>query len=301
MNSKGGWFVGMYEQLLQYLITGITVGSAYALVGLGFAIIYNASDVVNFAQGEFVMIGAMSAIFLNAAGVPYVVALGLAIVITVAVGMALEKFAIEPARNASVVSTIIITIGASILLRGAALLIWGKDIYGLKPFTGEQTIHIGPATMLPQNLWVMGCTAISVILVKYFFDHTKTGKAILACSYNKKAAYLVGINVKKMLLISYGLSACLGAIAGILIAPITFFTYNAGVMLGLKGFSAAILGGMGNPMGAVAGGLMLGLLESIGAGLISSGYKDAIAFIIILLVLFFRPSGLFGKSAWERV
>jgi len=293
--------VGMYEQLLQNLITGITVGSAYALVGLGFAIIYNASDVVNFAQGEFVMIGAMSAIFLNAAGVPYVVALGLAIVITVAVGMALEKFAIEPARNASVVSTIIITIGASILLRGAALLIWGKDIYGLKPFTGEQTIHIGPATMLPQNLWVMGCTAISVILVKYFFDHTKTGKAILACSYNKKAAYLVGINVKKMLLISYGLSACLGAIAGILIAPITFFTYNAGVMLGLKGFSAAILGGMGNPMGAVAGGLMLGLLESIGAGLISSGYKDAIAFIIILLVLFFRPSGLFGKSAWERV
>ncbi len=293
--------MGMYEQLLQYLITGITVGSAYALVGLGFAIIYNASDVVNFAQGEFVMIGAMSAIFLNAAGVPYVVALGLAIVITVAVGMALEKFAIEPARNASVVSTIIITIGASILLRGAALLIWGKDIYGLKPFTGEQTIHIGPATMLPQNLWVMGCTAISVILVKYFFDHTKTGKAILACSYNKKAAYLVGINVKKMLLISYGLSACLGAIAGILIAPITFFTYNAGVMLGLKGFSAAILGGMGNPMGAVAGGLMLGLLESIGAGLISSGYKDAIAFIIILLVLFFRPSGLFGKSAWERV
>jgi len=293
--------VRMYEQLLQYLITGITVGSAYALVGLGFAIIYNASDVVNFAQGEFVMIGAMSAIFLHAAGVPYVVALALAVLITVAVGMALEKFAIEPARNASVVSTIIITIGASILLRGAALLIWGKDIYGLKPFTGEQTIHLGPATLLPQNLWVMGGTAISVLLVKYFFDHTRTGKAILACSYNKKAAYLVGINVKKMLLISYGLSACLGAIAGILIAPITFFTYNAGVMLGLKGFSAAILGGMGNPMGAVAGGLMLGLLESIGAGLISSGYKDAIAFIIILLVLFFKPSGLFGKSAGERV
>ncbi len=291
----------MYEQLLQYLITGITVGSAYALVGLGFAIIYNASDVVNFAQGEFVMIGAMSAIFLNAAGIPYVLSIALAVAITAAVGMALEKFAIEPARNASVVSTIIITIGASILLRGAALLIWGKDIYGLKPFTGEETIHIGPATLLPQNLWVMGCTAVSVFLVKYFFDRTRTGKAILACSYNKRAAYLVGINVKKMLLISYGLSACLGAVAGILIAPITFFTYNAGVMLGLKGFSAAILGGMGNPMGAVAGGLMLGLLESIGAGLISSGYKDAIAFIIILLVLFLKPSGLFGKSSWERV
>ncbi len=291
----------MSDQLIQFLITGITVGSAYALVGLGFAIIYNASDVVNFAQGEFVMIGAMSAVFLLGAGVPYFFALVAAIVITICVGLALEKFAIERARDASVVTTIIITIGASIFLRGAALLLWGKDIYALPSFTGETPIYIGKATLLPQNIWVMAGTAISVLLVNYFFGHTATGKAILACSYNRKAACLVGINVKRMLLVSYGLSAGLGALAGILIAPITYVTYDAGVMLGLKGFSAAILGGMGNPMGAVAGGLLLGVLESIGAGFISSGYKDAIAFIVILMVLFLKPGGLFGRAEAERV
>ncbi len=291
----------MIDLLFQFILTGITTGSTYALVGLGFAIIYNASDVVNFAQGEFVMIGAMSAIFLHAWGIPLPIALVAAVAIAVIVGLMLEKFAIEPAKGASVVSTIIITIGASIFLRGAALLIWGKDIYALPHFSGETPIRIGNATILPQNLWVMGGTVAVVLFVRYFFDHTMLGKAILACSYNRKAAHLVGIDVKKMLLVSYGLSAGLGALAGILIAPITYMTYDAGVMLGLKGFCSAILGGMGSSMGAVAGGVILGVVESVGAGLISSGYKDAIAFIIILLVLFFKPSGLFGKSQTERV
>ncbi len=289
------------DQLLQFFISGLTVGSIYALVALGFSIIYNASDVVNFAQGEFVMIGAMSAIFMLKAGIPYPLAIFLAILISATVGLCLEKFAIEPAKRATVVSTIIITIGASIFLRGAALLIWGKDIYGLPPFTDNTPIHIGRATMLPQNLWVMLGTAFLVIVVRYFFDKTRVGKAILACSYNKKAAYLVGINVKTMLLIAYGLSAALGAVAGVLIAPITFMTYGAGVMLGLKGFCAAILGGMGNSMGAVLGGLILGIVETVGAGFISSGYKDAIAFFVILLVLFFKPSGILGKGEVERV
>ncbi len=289
------------DQLLQFIISGLTVGSIYALVALGFSIIYNASDVVNFAQGEFVMIGAMSAIFLMKAGLSYPLSAFLAIGITAAVGLALEKFAIEPAKNATVVTTIIITIGASIFLRGAALLIWGKEIYGLPPFTSNNPIQIGNATILPQNLWVMLGTAITVLGVKYFFDHTRMGKAILACSYNKKAAYLVGINVKRMLLISYGLSAALGAAAGLLVTPITFMSYGAGVMLGLKGFCAAILGGMGNSMGAVLGGLILGLVETVGAGFISSGYKDAIAFFVIMLVLFIKPSGILGKGETERV
>jgi len=289
------------DQLLQFLISGLTVGSIYALVALGFSIIYNASDVVNFAQGEFVMIGAMSAIFMLKAGISYPLAAFLAIVITAGVGLALDKFAIEPAKNATVVSTIIITIGASIFLRGAALLIWGKEIYGLPPFTNNDPIRIGNATILPQNLWVMLGTAVTVFAVKYFFDHTRMGKAILACSFNKKAAYLVGINVKRMLLISYGLSAALGAMAGLLVTPITFMSYNAGVMLGLKGFCAAILGGMGNSMGAVLGGVLLGIVETVGAGFISSGYKDAIAFLVIMLVLFIKPSGLLGKGEAERV
>lgn len=293
----------MFDQILQFLLTGITVGSTYALVGLGFAIIYNASDVVNFSQGEFVMISAMSAVALSAgdSGLPlWAAALG-AVLITTLVGMALQRFAIAPARGASVVTTIIITIGASIFLRGVALLVWGKDLFALPPFSGDAPIQIGNATVLPQSLWVMGGAALLVLGAQYFFTHTTLGKAILACSCNKTAAHLVGINVSIMLLVAYGLSAALGAMAGILVAPITFASYDTGVMLGLKGFSAAILGGMGNPMGAVAGGLLLGLIESLSAGLISSGYKDAIGFIILLLVLFFRPSGLFGKASVERV
>ncbi|MCP4996468.1 MAG: branched-chain amino acid ABC transporter permease [Gammaproteobacteria bacterium] len=292
----------MTDQLLQFIFTGVTVGATYALVALGFAIIYNASDVVNFAQGEFVMIGAMSAVALSAGnGLPMPLALLGAVVITICVGLLLQRFAIAPARGASVVTTIIITIGASIFLRGVALLVWGKDIFAMPAFSGEEPIMIGQATIVPQNLWVMGGAGILVLAVHYFFNHTLMGKAILACACNRKAAHLVGINVGLMMLVAYGLSAFLGAMAGILVAPITFTSYDAGVMLGLKGFSAAILGGMGNPMGAVAGGLLLGLIESLSAGFISSGYKDAIGFIILLLVLFFRPGGLFGKATSERV
>lgn len=292
----------MFDQILQFVLTGVTVGATYALVALGFAIIYNASDVVNFSQGEFVMLGAMASIAFSAGnGLPLWLAAICAVLLVICIGMALQRFAIAPARGASVVTTIIITIGASIFLRGVALLLWGKDIFGMPHFSGEQPIKIGEATLLPQNLWVMGGASVLVLGVHYFFNHTTNGKAVLACSCNRTAAQLVGINVSMMMLIAYGLSALLGSLAGILVAPITFTSYDAGVMLGLKGFSAAILGGFGNPMGAVAGGLLLGLIESLAAGLISSGYKDAIGFVILLLVLFFKPSGLFGKASAERV
>jgi branched-chain amino acid transport system permease protein len=284
----------MLDQLFQFLVTGITIGSTYALVGLGFALIYNASDVVNFAQGEFVMLGAMTAIALLAAGLPLPLAASVATLIAVLVGLLL-------AMGASVVSTIIITIGAAIFLRGIAMLLWGKDFHSLPAFSGDAPIRIGGATLLPQSLWVLGVTVALVALVRFFLDRTLLGKALLACSFNRAAAQLVGINVRVMLRLAYGLSAGLGALAGILIAPITFSSYESGVMLGLKGFSAAIVGGIGNPMGAVAGGLSLGVLESLGAGLISSGYKDAIAFLFVLMVLFFEPTGLFGHKTAERV
>jgi len=291
----------MLDQLFQFLVTGITIGSTYALVGLGFALIYNASDVVNFAQGEFVMLGAMTAIALLAAGLPLPLAAIGATLIAVLVGLLLERFAIEPALGASVVATIIITIGAAIFLRGIAMLLWGKDFHSLPAFSGDTPIRLGGATLLPQSLWVLGVTVALVALVRFFLDRTLLGKALLACSFNRAAAQLVGIDVRAMLRLAYGLSAGLGALAGILVAPITFSSYEAGVMLGLKGFSAAIVGGIGNPMGAVAGGLLLGVLESLGAGLISSGYKDAIAFLFVLMVLFFEPTGLFGHKTAERV
>jgi branched-chain amino acid transport system permease protein len=291
----------MSAQFMQYLLTGLTVGAIYALVALGFSIIYNASQVINFAQGEFVMIGGMATVSLNAAGLPYLLAIPLAIAAAALIGLALEKFAVEPARGASVVTLIIITIGASIFLRGLAMVVWDKRFHAAKPFTGDTPIAIAGATILPQSLWVLGVTLAIVLALSWFFGRTLLGKAMLATSHNRLAAQLVGINVRMVLFLSFGLSAALGAVAGILIAPITTTSYDVGVMLGLKGFAAAILGGLGSGVGAVVGGLVLGIAETMSAGYLSSAYKDAIAFVIILVVLFFLPSGLFGKRGGERV
>jgi branched-chain amino acid transport system permease protein len=291
----------MTAQFTQFLLTGLTIGAIYALVALGFAIIYNASHVINFAQGEFVMVGGMVSVSLIQFGLPLLLALALAVLAAAAVGMALERFAIEPARGASPVTLIIITIGASILLRGLATLVWDKKLHNIPSFSGDTPIQIGGATILPQSLWVIGISLVTMFLLGRFFGHTLIGKAILATSHNPVAAQLCGINVRFMLFLSFGLSAALGAVAGILIAPITLTSWDVGVMLGLKGFAAAILGGLGSGVGAVLGGLILGLAESMGAGYISSAYKDAIAFVIILAVLFFMPSGLLGKHSLERV
>jgi len=286
---------------VQFLLSGLTTGAIYALVALGFAIIYNASHVINFAQGEFVMIGGMASAGFIGAGLPMPLAIVLAVSVSILVGLLLETLAVEPARNAPVVTLIIITIGASILLRGLATLVWDKKIHSLPAFSGEAPIAIGGASLLPQVLWVLGASAAALAALWWFFNRTLTGKAMLAVSYNRLAAQLVGISVRKVLLVSFGLSAGLGALAGILIAPISFTSWDIGVMLGLKGFAAAILGGLGSGPGAIAGGLALGLLEALGAGYLSSAYKDAFAFVILLGTLVFLPNGFFGRRAAERV
>jgi len=291
----------MSAEFLQFLLAGLTAGAIYALVALGFTIIYNASHVINFAQGEFVMIGGMATVSLAAAGLPLPAAIAAAVLAAAAVGLALEKFAVEPARGAPVVTLIIITIGASILLRGLATLVWDKKIHALKPFSGDAPIRIGGATLAPQSLWVLGVTLVIVLVLAWFFNRTLLGKALLATSHNRLAAQLVGINVRRVLLVSFGLSAALGAIAGILTAPITFTSWDVGIMLGLKGFAAAILGGLGSGPGAIVGGLALGIVEAMGAGYVSSAYKDAIAFVVLLAVLFFLPGGLLGRGGAERV
>jgi branched-chain amino acid transport system permease protein len=277
------------------------VGSIYALVALGFSIVFNASRVINFAQGEFVMIGGMSAVSLLALGAPMALALAGAVVVATVVGLVVEKLAIERARRADVVTLIIITIGASILLRGVAQVVWDKSVHRLPPLAGDTPVTLFGATILPQSLWVLAATVVIMAALTYFFRRTRLGKAMLATSHNRLAAQLVGIDVDRVLFASFGLAAGLGAVAGVLIAPIAFTAYDAGIMLGLKGFAAAILGGLGSFPGAIAGGLTLGLLESIGAGYVSSAYKDAIAFVIILGVLFVRPDGLLGALRSERV
>ena len=291
----------MSAELAQFLLSGLTVGAIYALVALGFSIIYNASHVINFAQGEFVMIGGMATASLLGAGLPLAPAALGAVALAALIGMALARFAVQPARGASVVTLIIITIGAAILLRGLASIVWDKRIHALPAFSGDQPINVAGATLAPQSLWVIGVTALAVTALWGFFNRTLTGKAILAVSHNRLAAQLVGISVQRVLLVSFALSAALGALAGILIGPITFTSWDVGLLLGLKGFAAAILGGMGSGPGAVVGGLTLGLLESLGAGYLSSAYKDAIAFIVMLAVLMLMPGGLLGGRATERV
>jgi len=287
----------LFEQLLQYTLSGLSTGAIYSLIGLGFAIIYNSTSIINFAQGEFVMLGGMLTLFFHTAlGLSLPLAIILAVVVTTAVGALFERLAISPLKDAEPIVLVIITIGGSILIRGVAMLLWGKDTHALPMFSGNEPITLMGAAMMPQNLWIFGITLIIIMANRLFFHHSISGKAMRACSFNRTASRLVGIDVKRMILFSFVISSAMGAAAGIIIAPLTMTSYDVGVMLGLKGFCAAIIGGMTTGMGTVAGGLLVGVLESLGAGLVSSGYKDAIAFIILLIILLIRPQGLFGKG-----
>ncbi len=291
----------MLSALLQFVFSGLTVGATYALAALGFTLIYSASGVINFAQGEFIMLGGMSAVMLTQVGVPLALAIVLAIALTSAIGILVEKLAIEPAGDADVGTLIIITIGASLTLRGLVQVLLGKGTHALAPFSGDAPIALLGATLLPQSLWAIGLTLVIVVVLAWFFDRTRTGKAMLATAFDKLAAQLVGINTRFILMLSFGLSAALGSTGGILVAPITYTSYDVGILLGLKGFVAATLGGLGSGAGAIAGGLLLGLAEALTAGYISSAYKDATPFVLILLVLFLMPQGLFGKKTTDRV
>ncbi len=287
--------------ILQGLITGILMAGIYALVAIGLTLIFGVVRIVNFAQGEFVMLGGMLAVFaIRWGGLPLAMAVPIAIGLTTLVGVAVDRLTMRPVRGRSVIVLIIITIGVSIVLRGAAMLLFGKDTYPLPGFSGGEPIAFLGASFLPQNLWVGGITLSALVAMKLYFDRTISGKAMLACACDRKAASLMGINVDTMVTLSFALSALVGALGGAILAPITLTSYDVGILLGLKGFAACILGGLGNPFGAVAGGVILGVLESLSAGLISSGYKDAVAFVILLTLLFVRPFGLFGRRAAER-
>jgi branched-chain amino acid transport system permease protein len=288
------------EQIIQYIVYGITVGGIYGLVALGFNIIYNATDVINFAQGEFVMLGAMIMVLLNSTlHIPLALAFFLSILIVTAIGVIFERLAINPVRNASVMTLIIITIGASILLRGIALIAWKDESIPVPPFSSGEPVFILGASITLQRFWVLGVAIITVLAVHFFYKYTYIGKAMRATAINRTAASLMGVNVRFMVMCSFALSAAVGAGAGMVIAPITFASYDMGAMLGLKGFCAAILGGLGNGLGAVLGGVIIGIAENLAVGFAPSGYsgyKDAIAFIILLVILFVKPSGLLGSK-----
>ena len=280
------------SQVLQYVLSGLVVGGIYALIGLGFVIVYSVTRVINFAQGEFVMLGALIMVTLGGQAAPLPLAFLLALSAVSGIGALLERVAIHPVRRASVLTLIIITIGASIALRGAALLVWGTDPFALPPFTPGPPLQLGGAIIVRQGLWVLAVALAIFAGLWVFFTRTYLGKAVRACAINPRAARLMGIRVDRMSLLAFGLAGGLGAAAGIVIAPITYATYDMGLMLGLKGFVAAVLGGLVSPPGAIVGGFLLGILESLAAGLVSSGYKDAVAFVILIVLCLAQVAGL---------
>jgi branched-chain amino acid transport system permease protein len=292
-----------YQQLSQYIITGLSIGAIYAIVAMGFNIIHNATGIVNFTQCEFISLGGMFmytlVILLK---MPVLPSFFLSMVGVTLIGALIERGPIRYARSQTVIVLIFLTIGLSGTIRGTAQQIWGTDNVGVPSFSGEDPIRlIGGATILPQHVWIFGITIVVMVLLRYFFRNTTMGKAMRATAVNRRAALLVGIPVNRMILFSFALSGALGAVAGMIIAPISTTSYDNGIMLGLKGFAAAILGGYGNFAGAIVGGVLLGTLESLGAGLISSHFKDAIAFLVLIMVLFVKPSGIMGTGEAERV
>ncbi len=287
---------------LKYLFAGITYGSIYAIVAIGFNIIYNTTGIINFAQGEFLMLGGMFSITLNAF-LPLPLAIAGAVILTMLVGALIEALFIRWIDHPSVLRMIVITIGISILIREAALFVWGEGVRALPYFVGNSvsSIAILGTRISPQVLFVVGSCAVMMVLLNFFFKLTSLGREMRACAANRRAAILCGINAKNMVTMSFMLSAGIGALAGAVMSPITYTQYDNGTGLAIKGFTVAILGGLGNSFGAVAAGLLLGIIEAFSITVLPLAFQDAVAIAILLVILFIRPHGLFGSSAAARL
>lgn len=284
------------SQLLLFSVRGLMVGSIYAMIALGFQIIYNTTGIINFAQGEFVMLGGVVAGWLyDFHHWPLWLAILAALICVTIAGVLMELLTIRPAADAGLLILIIITLGVSLMLKALASLIWGTDPFFLPDFSGGAVLHMSGFHVEGQYLVIMGSTFLIMILLGLFLEYTRTGFAMRACFYNRPGARLVGINVRQISTVSFGMSALLGGICGILVTPLLSMNFAQGTMLGLKGFCAAILGGMGNPLGSVVGGLIIGLLEQLSCWF-SSVYRDTLALSIVVIMLILRPQGILGEG-----
>ncbi len=291
----------MMQELLQYLFSGLTNGAIYAVIAVGFSMLYSSTELINFAHGEFVMLGALLLVTLwGGLGIPLPLAFFLTVLGVACTGFVFERLAIRTVRKPDHIVLIIITVGASIFLRGVSMLLWGKDAYSIPAFTDHKPLNLAGARLLPQSIWIFLIAFLCVVLLHLFFKKTLTGKAMEATAISKKAAWLTGIPSEKMILLAFFFSAGMGAVAGVIIAPITMCSYDMGTMLGLKGFCAAMLGGLGSLWGSILGGFILGITESFGVGFFSSSLKDAIAFLLLLLILYVRPGGIIMAQDVKR-
>jgi branched-chain amino acid transport system permease protein len=286
----------LWTYIPQLFLSGITIGAIYALVALGFVTISRASQIINFAQGEFVMLGGVVTFFLlNGLKLPYPLAALFAILIVMLIGFAMHLSILYPLRKASVLILIMATLGASIFLSSTSGLIFGTLPKTLPSFSGREPLQIGALSFPSQSLWVLLATFLLLIFLYLLSHRTLLGKAMEASSTDPLGADLLGISRNLMVSLAFGVSAGVGAFAGILITPIFFTSYSSGALLGLKGFIAAVLGGWGKNSGALLGGFVLGIVESLSLAFIPSGYKDGVAFVILLLILYFRPKGILGS------
>ncbi|MPZ58803.1 MAG: branched-chain amino acid ABC transporter permease [Rhizobiales bacterium] len=286
---------------LQLLVAGISTGSIYALIALGFNVVFKSTGAMNFAQGEWVVMGGMISALLLGTFSSVGVACLLAVLLVAIFGLLSERLVIRPLRHPTALLITLVSIGLSICTRSFVMLTLGKKPVGYPGFSGATTISLGGVTFQAQTLWIVGLTLAFLVIMHFFFERSMLGKALRAAAADREAAAIVGVRVETTILISFGIAAFAGALAGAIITPLTLASYDQGAMFGFKGFSAAMLGGVGSLPGAVVGGLALGLLEAFGSFYISSDFKDAIAFAVLLLILFVRPSGLLGRADVVKV
>ena len=286
-----------FSGFAQLIVSGVTVGAVYAIVALGFVTIFKSSSIINFAQGEFVMLGGMLTVyFLKGLKLSYLLAGALAVTTVCLIGLIVYVLAIHPLRKAPVLILIMATLGVSMFISNTTMVLLGNTPKSIPPISSARAILLGDVAISPQSIWVIALSIIILISLYFLANHTLIGKAMEASSTDPLGADLVGIPRNRIVLYSFGVSATIGAIGGILISPIFFVRYDSGGLLGLKGFIAAVIGGWGSATGAVVGGVLVGVLESLSIGFVSAGYKNAIAFFIMILILYLKPNGLLGSK-----
>lgn len=289
------------EQLGTLLLAGLSTGSVYALVALGFNVVFKSTGAINFAQGEWVMMGGMIAAASVAAQVPLLLAIGIAIVVVVAIGLFSEWAIVRRLARPTPLAVTLLLIAIAICSKSLVMLVLGKNPASLPGFSGSTPIAWLGLRIHPQTLWIVGITVVAMLAIHAFFERTLLGRAMRAAAAQPEAAALCGIEPRLAMALAFALAAGVGALAGVIVTPLTLTSFDHGTVLGFKGFSAAMLGGLGSLPGALVGGLLLGTLEALAGGLISSHFKDAVAFVALLLTLFWRPAGLLGRGEVERV
>ncbi len=293
----------LLQQVVQQLINGISLGSIYALIALGYTMIYGIIKLINFAHGDIYMVGAYIGFFaITQGGFSVVGALLISLVTTGLLGMLIERIAYKPLRRAPRISVLITAIGVSFFIEYTSMYFVSPTPRTFPQMFGDVAVSFAGIVINGQQMLILGITAVLMVLLTYIVQKTKTGKAMRAASFDTETAELMGINSDRIISITFGIGSALAAVAGVLVG----IYYNSidplmGIMPGLKAFVAAVLGGIGILPGAVVGGLILGVVEALVSGFFSSTFRDAAAFAILILVLLVRPSGLFGKNTKEKV